>query len=588
MIRRLFAGGAILVVTAAAVALALTLPVESGLHEYDRTSALLVVDLVAAGAIATACMWSALIGRAFAPALMCGCSGACLLADTLTGRSVVPTAAESFGVASGPLLLALLAVAPQATGLPVTWVIRRMQTLLVVLASGAAFAAVFLHEPFLDLRCVRACLPSHVLIARAEWLVAGLRYAAILAALACGGALVRGAIAQAPRLVPTMTAASVTIAAARVAVLARVGDDPHTTVARWLHVLVAVLAVGGLALAMAYELGRVPATRARLRRLLRDLRVLDDMGMERTLRTISSDPDLHLVYAHPRLPGVWIDRRGNAVRDVANAESRTEIRRAGETMGVLLHRRGTIGPRLVSAAIGPAIALAFENERVAAGTVYDVEALRQTSAALVEIGDSERRRIERNLHDGAQQRLVAAGMSLRLAAVRDPALEVTPLLAELSTIIERVRTVAHGIHPAILASAGLGAAIQELADNDDEPRVHLDLGKELGRLPDAVEITIYALVRSAISHAGNRDLEVTISARADTVITEAFPVKSDGAAARDFEALKDRARALAGELILIRDDGATVCRWRLTVPRRHPPPQAGTPDAKSAARTFVS
>jgi signal transduction histidine kinase len=220
--------------------------------------------------------------------------------------------------------------------------------------------------------------------------------------------------------------------------------------------------------------------------------------------------------------------------------------------------------------------------------VYDVEALRQTSAALVEIGDSERRRIERNLHDGAQQRLVAAGMSLRLAAVRDPALEVTPLLAELSTIIERVRTVAHGIHPAILASAGLGAAIQELADNDDEPRVHLDLGKELGRLPDAVEITIYALVRSAISHAGNRDLEVTISARADTVITEAFPVKSDGAAARDFEALKDRARALAGELILIRDDGATVCRWRLTVPRRHPPPQAGTPDAKSAARTFVS
>ena len=135
-------------------------------------------------------------------------------------------------------------------------------------------------------------------------------------------------------------------------------------------------------------------------------------------------------------------------------------------------------PQLVRAA-GAAAALALENQRLSAELRARIEELRATSRArLVEAGDAERRRLERDLHDGAQSRLVALAMKLRLRAAGGRGLpELAALLdessAELQASLDELRELARGIHPAVLTDRGLGPALETLA----------------GRAPVPVEIT---------------------------------------------------------------------------------------------------
>jgi signal transduction histidine kinase len=184
-------------------------------------------------------------------------------------------------------------------------------------------------------------------------------------------------------------------------------------------------------------------------------------------------------------------------------------------------------------------------------------------ARIVAAADTARRRIERDLHDGAQQRLVSMSLKLRTARAAIPP-ELSELGADLAHIetgltdaLEELREIARGIHPAILAEGGLAAALRALGRRSPVP-VEIDMRAE-GRLPEHVEVSTYYVVAEALTnvarHARASAATVTVDAdAADAVLRVA--VRDDGVGGADFArgtglvGLKDRVEALGGRVFL--------------------------------------
>ncbi len=201
--------------------------------------------------------------------------------------------------------------------------------------------------------------------------------------------------------------------------------------------------------------------------------------------------------------------------------------------------------------------------------------LRASRARIVEAADAERRRLERDLHDGAQQRLVNVGLTLRLAQSRlaKEGGEEQPLLVEaideLGAAALELRELARGIHPAVLSDGGLEPAIGALIDRC-KARVDL-VEAPTDRLPAPVEVTAYFLVAEALTNVTRYSeatrTEVLAARRDDDLVVE---VRDDGRGGADPEAgsglrgLADRVAALGGALEVISPPGeGTVIRARI-------------------------
>jgi signal transduction histidine kinase len=516
--RRLVSGSAIVVLAAVLAADAADMVTST----YDSVAALLGLDLLAAAGLCFAATWALARGRPLVSATAAGLAAVAVLGDSLVGHSADGSVVQSLGFAAAPLLPPLLALAAAE---PSHAARRAALAALCITGAVCAFAACALYDPFTDLACQRTCAANPILVADAPGVLAAARAVEAAAVAAWCLMALRGS-----RLV----ALGVALTGAR---LAASTDDVHRAGPRVLH---AAAAIG--ALLIAAELGRglrwLPRTRDRLDRLLRDLRVTDEQGLEQCLQTATGDRSLRLAYRHPDRD-VHIDASGAPA--LLDAGLRTEIRRHGQTLAVLTHASTSVD---VGAALGPAAALALDNERVAAATRYDVEVLRETSARLVALGDAERRRIERNLHDGAQQGLVAVALALRLAQMRDPSPVVDEALMGLERIAAEVRAVAHGIHPAVLAGEGLGPALRSLAH---ETGTHVDarLGA-LRRLPEAIEVTLYAAVREVLGGARAARVQATLDGQ--WLIAT---ITADGwAGDPTLLPVRDRVRALGGELVV--------------------------------------
>ncbi len=188
-------------------------------------------------------------------------------------------------------------------------------------------------------------------------------------------------------------------------------------------------------------------------------------------------------------------------------------------------------------------------------------ALTASRARIVATADATRRRIERNLHDGAQQRLVSVALDLRAAEAAAPpgtgdlAKRLNRVATGLDGVLEELREIARGLHPASLADGGLRPALKTLARRSAVP-AHVDI-HVAGRLPEPVETAAYYTVAEALTntakhaHATAADIEVTAS---DGVLH--VRVHDDGRGGADFSdgsgllGLKDRAEALGGHLQL--------------------------------------
>jgi signal transduction histidine kinase len=196
-------------------------------------------------------------------------------------------------------------------------------------------------------------------------------------------------------------------------------------------------------------------------------------------------------------------------------------------------------------------------------------------ARIVTAGDQARRQIERNLHDGAQQRLVT--LAVMLSGIRDrvPAdvrADIDEVRDELAATRRELRDLCRGLHPSILVEAGLGPAIRALARRSPLPaRVSVDIGAN-GRLPDQVEVSAYYVVAEALTNAAKHACASAVTVQAEIGgDTLCITVRDDGAGGAGFAqgsglaGLKDRVEAIGGRIFLDSPSGAGT-RLRVELP----------------------
>jgi hypothetical protein len=218
---------------------------------------------------------------------------------------------------------------------------------------------------------------------------------------------------------------------------------------------------------------------------------LGSVELRDALARALGDPGLELAFWLPEAFR-YVDAQGRPVTLPVDDPGRavTAIEREGATVAALIHNVSLRDEPELVRGVGSAASLALENQRLEADLTVRMEELRSSHSRLVAVGDAERRRLERDLHDGAQQRFVA--LALRLRLVRNQLADDTPPAALLDTAIDELagglkelRELARGIHPAILTDQGLEAALRGLAARTPVPVTVLELPDE--RLPAAVE-----------------------------------------------------------------------------------------------------
>ena len=196
---------------------------------------------------------------------------------------------------------------------------------------------------------------------------------------------------------------------------------------------------------------------------------LGGVGARDALAEALGDDSLALAYWLPD-QGRYVDAAGHTVALPAGGDGRavTTIEREGAPVAAIVHDPSLLEERELVRTAGAAAALALENERLAAEVRARYDDLRAASARLVAAGDAARRKIERDLHDGAQQRLVSLSLTLNLARKNaEPGSQAAKLLdsalTELAAGLAELRELARGIHPAVLTERGLEPALKGLA-----------------------------------------------------------------------------------------------------------------------------
>jgi signal transduction histidine kinase len=219
-------------------------------------------------------------------------------------------------------------------------------------------------------------------------------------------------------------------------------------------------------------------------------------------------------------------------------------------------------------AAGAAARLALHNARLQADVSAQLEKVQESRRRIVTAGDEQRRKIERDLHDGAQQRLVALALELRIAQRQfgkdDPDLErvLAAAVSELQVAVEELRELARGVHPAVLTEEGLGGALESLAARTPLPVEIVAAPQE--RLPGEIEAAAYFVaceaIANSVKHAHATRIRVCAERRDGRLVIE---VEDDGiggarenGAGSGLRGLVDRVEAHGGTLHIESDPGA--------------------------------
>ncbi|HKD97269.1 MAG TPA: histidine kinase, partial [Micromonosporaceae bacterium] len=302
--------------------------------------------------------------------------------------------------------------------------------------------------------------------------------------------------------------------------------------------------------------GAVPAYLVRSRLTHRELtRLVIDLGtatapgrLRQAIAGRLGDPDLVIAYPvdggsrHVNVGGLTVDTRPSG------AKTATQLRHRGSDIATLIHRRGLLDTPGAVDDLVSATHLGLENERLHAEVVAQLADLRASGARIVAAGDDERRRLERDLHDGAQQRLVGLSFGLRMLRRRAGvnAVELDIAEAELQETISDLRQLARGLFPVLLKDAGLTVALTALSQAR-----RLQVGRvPQGRFPGVVESTVYLLVARAGEH---RSASVTVEVVDGELLAR---VLVDGEVG-DLGDLSDRVTTLAGRLTVRVGRGGT-------------------------------
>lgn len=316
------------------------------------------------------------------------------------------------------------------------------------------------------------------------------------------------------------------------------------------------LALGMLAVGIGLGLARERRARSAVAKLVVELgRVPRPGALRDALADALRDPTLELAYRRTGGPG-YVNAVGLVV-DVAPrpGQTVTPLLRGETPVAALVHNARLVEqPGLIEEVVSAA-ALALQNEQLQAEVHAQLEDLRASRARIVDATDTERRRLERDLHDGAQQRIV--GLSLALQVLRsqlssegDAELEarVTAAQAKLQQALTELRELAHGIYPAVLSDEGLAAALEAFAEQAD---IHIRLESLVeGRFPSAVENAAYFTIVETVAAAKEACVSVE---RRDTRLLIRLHSSPNGHPA-DQTDLTDRIGALGGRLTASGDE----------------------------------
>ena len=260
----------------------------------------------------------------------------------------------------------------------------------------------------------------------------------------------------------------------------------------------------------------------------------------------------------------YVDARGAPVELPGADAGRgvTLLARNGAPLAAIIHDPVLLDDPGLVAAVAGALRLAVENERLQGEVEAQLDEVRASRARIVEAGDAERRRVERDLHDGAQQRLVSLTLALRLARSKagadiDPALAASldEASAEARAALAELRELARGIHPQILTGSGLGPALETLAGRSP---VGVTVNVGGGRYPAAIEGAAYFAVSEGLanvakySNAGHVDIRGGWAAGTLTIeIADDGVGGADAGRGSGLRGLADRLAALDGTLEVV-------------------------------------
>ncbi|MGZ8707894.1 MAG: sensor histidine kinase, partial [Gaiellaceae bacterium] len=236
----------------------------------------------------------------------------------------------------------------------------------------------------------------------------------------------------------------------------------------------------------------------------------------------------------------------------------TLIERGGAAVAALVHDLSVADERELLDAVTAAASIAIENAQLHVELRARLEELRGSRSRILEAARTERQRLERNLHDGAQQRLVALALELSLLEERlgddaEAAAQVDQARREVAAALKELRELAHGIHPAVVTGHGLAVALEQLVARAPVPvQMRVEITK---RLPEALEVAAYYVVSESLAniakHAKAAAARIDVVQTGDDLVLE---IADDGVGGADTErgsglrGLADRVEALNGRL----------------------------------------
>ncbi len=321
-----------------------------------------------------------------------------------------------------------------------------------------------------------------------------------------------------------------------------------------------IAALTALPLALLWGLLRERLARSHVGDLVVHLETASPGEVRDELARTLDDPTLEVAFWLPgRFEYVDADGRHVDVPDESPTRAVTKLEQDGEPLAVIVHDPTLLEePKLVEA-VAAAARLSLQNARLHAEVSAQLEKVKESRSRIVAAADEERRRIERDIHDGAQQRLVALALELKSAQRKlgedvDPELEALLVSAadELQVAVDELRELAQGIHPGVLVQGGLAAALEALAGRSPVP-VTVEAIQE--RLPAEVEGTAYFVASEALAnvvkHAGATKASIRATRVNGTLVVEVEDDGIGGAASRNGSGLRglaDRVEAQGGSL----------------------------------------
>ena len=322
--------------------------------------------------------------------------------------------------------------------------------------------------------------------------------------------------------------------------------------------LVPVVFLGGI--------WRTWVARAAVADLLVELGANRGTPLQGALAKALRDPTLTLAYWLPEFAS-YVDSGGQAVEPPEDSAGRETaiVEQDGERVAAIGYDASLAEERKLLDAVIAAAGFALKNERLAAELRARVSELGASRARILEAGDKERRRLERDLHDGAQQRLVALSMQLTLlkARIRDDPATAVALAAKANTdladSLEELRELARGIHPSAL-DHGLAVALESLAAQSVvSTRMTVELAD---RLPEPIEVAAYFVASEALTNVDKHARASTATVRVlRSPVGALIEITDDGiggvndANGSGLRGLADRVEALEGQLRVVSKAG---------------------------------